>query len=222
MNDVPSEHTVETQPTALTAFQLEVARLFFSLPRSQGFLLAGGAALAAQHLTDRPTQDLDFFTRIGAGDLASARDALEAAVVSRGWNVRRLRDSDTFCRLIISGPEELLVDLALDSPPADPPTTSPAGPTFSLQELAGRKLLALFDRAEARDFADVYALSKRFAKTTLIERAREIDPGFDQPVFADMLATMRRFRDDDLPVPAQEIPALRQFFERWQQELRRQ
>jgi hypothetical protein len=32
----------------LTAFQLEVARLFFSLPESKGFLLAGGAALLAQ------------------------------------------------------------------------------------------------------------------------------------------------------------------------------
>jgi hypothetical protein len=27
----------------LSAFQLEVARLFFALPASQGFLLAGGA-----------------------------------------------------------------------------------------------------------------------------------------------------------------------------------
>lgn len=46
----------------LTDFQLEVARLFFSLPASEGFVLAGGAALLAQHLTSRPTQDLDFFT----------------------------------------------------------------------------------------------------------------------------------------------------------------
>jgi hypothetical protein len=46
----------------LTKFQLEVARLFFSLPASDGFVLAGGAALIAQHLTSRPTQDLDFFT----------------------------------------------------------------------------------------------------------------------------------------------------------------
>jgi Nucleotidyl transferase AbiEii toxin, Type IV TA system len=46
----------------LSPFQLEVARLFFALPASQGFLLAGGAALLAQHLTARPTEDLDFFT----------------------------------------------------------------------------------------------------------------------------------------------------------------
>jgi hypothetical protein len=33
----------------LAAFQLEVTRLFFTLPASKGFLLAGGAALLAQH-----------------------------------------------------------------------------------------------------------------------------------------------------------------------------
>lgn len=47
----------------LSAFQLEVARLFFALPASRSFLLAGGAALLAQHLTARPTEDLDFFHR---------------------------------------------------------------------------------------------------------------------------------------------------------------
>jgi hypothetical protein len=47
----------------LTDFQIDVAQLFFSLPASGGFLLAGGGALLAQGLTARPTQDLDFFTR---------------------------------------------------------------------------------------------------------------------------------------------------------------
>ena len=47
----------------LTAFQIELTRTFFTLPASQRFLLAGGAALLAQHLTVRPTQDLDLFTR---------------------------------------------------------------------------------------------------------------------------------------------------------------
>jgi hypothetical protein len=51
----------------LSAFQLEVARLFFALPASRGFLLAGGAALLAQHLTTRSTEDLDFFTALSAG-----------------------------------------------------------------------------------------------------------------------------------------------------------
>ena len=68
----------ETEPD-LSAFQLEVARLFFTLPASQGFLLLGVAALLAQHLTARPTEDLDFFTAPERGHVPAARDALEAA-----------------------------------------------------------------------------------------------------------------------------------------------
>ena len=68
------------QAPGLTAFQLEVARLFFTLPASSGFLLAGGAALLAQRLTDRPTQDLDFFTAPGRGDVTVARQQFEIAV----------------------------------------------------------------------------------------------------------------------------------------------
>jgi hypothetical protein len=62
--------------TDLSAFQLEVARVFFALPDSRGFLLAGGAALLAQHLTARPTEDLDFFTAPESGSVLDARDAL--------------------------------------------------------------------------------------------------------------------------------------------------
>lgn len=47
--------------TGLTDFQADVARLFFSVPASDGFLLAGGGALLASGLTSRPTEDLDFF-----------------------------------------------------------------------------------------------------------------------------------------------------------------
>jgi hypothetical protein len=58
----------------LTTFQLEVAQLFFSLAASRGFLLAGGAALLAQHLSSRPTDDLDFFTAPERGHVPSARE----------------------------------------------------------------------------------------------------------------------------------------------------
>ena len=81
---------------ALTAFQIEVSRLFFGLPASEGFLLAGGAALAAQQLTTRPTQDLDMFAGPGHGGVSNARDAFEAAASARGWTVHRIRDFASF------------------------------------------------------------------------------------------------------------------------------
>jgi hypothetical protein len=73
----------------LSAFQMKVARLFFALPASRGFLLAGGAALLAQHLTARSTEDLDFFTALERGHVLAARDALEAAARQRGWSAQR-------------------------------------------------------------------------------------------------------------------------------------
>jgi hypothetical protein len=82
----------------LSAFQLEVARLFFALPASQGFLLAGGAALLAQHLTARPTEDLDFFTSPERGQVLTARDALETAAHQRGWTAQRIHESRTGLR----------------------------------------------------------------------------------------------------------------------------
>lgn len=177
-------------PTALTAFQIEVSQAFFALPASRGFLLAGGAALAAQHLTQRPTRDLDIFTSPGAGDVGAARDEFEATASANGWTVRRLRDEETFCRLLVCGPEDLVLDLALDSRPGRPATASVAGPTFDPAELAGRKVVALFDRAEARDYTDVYELVQRFGKDELLALAAEVDLGFDLRVFAQMLTTL--------------------------------
>lgn len=144
----------------LSAFQLKVARLFFALPASRGFLLAGGAALLAQHLTARPTEDLDFFTAPDRGHVLAARDALEAAARERSWTAERIHESDTFCRMVIrSADARVLVDLAVNALPDLPASATPAGPTLAPEELAGHKLLALFDRAAARDFADVYVLA---------------------------------------------------------------
>lgn len=43
-------------------------------------------------------------------------------------------------------------------------------------------MLALFGRAEVRDFADVYRLAERFGKEALLAGATAADPGFDVTV----------------------------------------
>lgn len=205
--------------SALTNFQQEVARLFFAVPQAAGYLLAGGAALVASDLTTRPTQDLDFFTHAPADTVTAGRDALVKAVTARGWSATIVRDTPTFCRLVIHGPEDLVVDLAVDSPPASPPTMTLLGPTLAPLELAGRKLLALFGRAEARDFADVFVLAKRFGKRTLLEQAARIDAGFDERVLAEMLKTLDRFVDNEVPAEGDAVAAMREFFAAWATEL---
>lgn len=205
--------------SGLTDFQAEVTRLFFELPASKGFLLAGGSALLASGLTSRPTHDLDFFGAPEAVDVAAARDQFEAAVADRGWRSDRLHDSATFVRLHLSGHEELVVEFAVDSPAGRPPVVSIVGPTFDPGELAGRKLVALFGRAEARDFADVYVLAQRFGRTALLARAVEVDPGFSHGILAEMLRTLDRFVDDEIPIAADDVANLRVFFQDWADEL---
>jgi hypothetical protein len=190
------------------------------LQASDGFLLAGGAALLAQRLTTRPTQDLDFFTSPRAGDVRRASAEFVVLAESHGWTVETIRHSDTFCWLLVHGPEDLLVDVALDSAPGRPATISLVGPTFAVEELAGRKVVALFDRAAARDYVDVYMLAQRFSKDTLLALALEVDVGFDRAVFAEMVANIDRYRDADLDLGGVRVSELRAFFSDWITELR--
>lgn len=147
--------------------------------------------MLANGFGSRPTQDLDFFTRPGGGRVGEARDGFVRATAAAGWTVEIIRDSATFCRMIVHGAEHLLVGLALDSAPGRLPTITVAGPTYAPEELAGRKGVALFDRAAAGDLVDVFALSKIYSREQLLVLAGEVYAGFDRLVFATMLEASR-------------------------------
>jgi hypothetical protein len=205
---------------ALTEIQREVLRLFFGLPESAGFVLAGGAALIASGLSERPTQDVDLFTSDVRTGITDAAAALEAACVERGWAVEAIRTTATFRRLVIrSTNSQLLVDIGIDSPPTGTPTITAVGPTYPPDELGARKLLALFGRAAARDFVDAYALSSAFDLAYLLDIAAALDEGFDLGVFIEMLATLDRYSDDDITVLDADPIAVRSFIEQWRSEL---
>ena len=64
-------------------------------------------------------------------------------------------------------------------------------------------MLAVFGRAEARDFVDLEALEDRFGLDRLFELAGEKDRGFEPTVFAEMMDRFGRlgraeFQLDDL------------------------
>lgn len=132
--------------STLTELQRVVLEMFFALPESDGYVLAGGAALVATGLTNRPTTDVDLFSSDLTAGIAGAADALEAACVAHGWRIERIKDSTTFRRFVVRrSHDEVLVDLAIDSPPLGAPTITAVGPTYPPDELAARKLLALKD-----------------------------------------------------------------------------
>ncbi len=205
--------------TELSGFQQEIARLFFSLQSSHGFVLAGGGALLASGLSNRPTQDLDFFGSPGQVSVSLALDQFLDAIQQQNWEYELLSHANDFARVRIVGLTELIVDLAIDVAPRFPVARTPVGPVFSPLELAGRKLLALFDRAEARDFVDVYVLSKKFGNQKVFDAATQIEVSLNNQVLARMMNALQRFSDDELPIDHSEAAALRKHFANWAKEL---
>jgi hypothetical protein len=150
---------------ALSPLQEQVAALIAALPESEGFVLAGGAAMAAHSLLDRSTRDLDYFGGpTDAGVVQRLAASVEAAATGRGLRIERHRDAPAFVRFRVSDDrDECELDLGIDYRALEPAQT-PYGPALDLRELGANKMLAIFDRAEARDFIDLAQLTRRFVE----------------------------------------------------------
>lgn len=85
--------------------------------------------------------------------------------------------------------------------------------------MAGDKLAALFSRAAARDFVDVYALSERFGREELYELARDKDTGFVLDRLHDSLGTFEHRYRQDFPISDEEYERLRAWVHEWRAEL---
>lgn len=125
------------RPTRLTDLQVDLAAVFFALDAAEHYLVAGGAALLASDLIDRPTEDLDLFAATPTTSVTPAKDAFVQALRERDCGVDLIQEGPTFCRMIVTrAGEETLVDLAIDSPPPSRPTITVLGPTLAPLELA--------------------------------------------------------------------------------------
>ncbi len=165
----------------------------------------------------RQTRDLDFF-----GPTANAVDqlvpAVERALQAVGFTVHHIQENHGFARLIVESSEDRTeLDLGADARlfPVEP--GSPA-PLLSGEELAVDKVLAVFGRAEARDFADLMAVEPRYGLDRLCQLAAEKDRGFLPSVFADMLSQFGRLRREEFELDDAGYEQLRHTVERWHEQ----
>ena len=207
----------------LTPLQVQIAEIVKELPQSEGFALAGAGALLVHGLIDRATRDLDYFTTPGEVEaLATLRDALEETFDTLDLGHTRKRDLPTFVRIEVSGGDDRCeVDLAVDyrALPAEP---SQYGPTLAVRELAANKVLAVFGRAEARDFLDLAALSGQLDLREMIELASEKDRGFDTAGFLDGLSAFYRLTAADFELDDAGYERLRATVAVWRSQLERE
>lgn len=183
----------------LSDLQSRIARIVAGLPEADGFALAGGGALILRGAVDRRTRDLDYFAT-SPDEVDALVPALEGALVENGLQVSRVQVATGFARLLVDGDgDQTLVDLAADARLL-PPEPSAYGKILSGEELAADKVLAIFGRAEPRDFIDLAALEPTWGLEHLCALAAAKDLGFDPKVFAQMLGRFDRLSRDEFEV----------------------
>jgi Nucleotidyl transferase AbiEii toxin, Type IV TA system len=175
--------------------QREIAVIALRAAARYGFALAGGNALIAHGIVDRPTEDVDLFSDQEAGVAAAAR-AVEAALHEAGFRADRRDTSEglgdifygmgeEFAEWIITAPggQETMLQMAYFDR-IHGPVTMDVGPVLDLEDLAGSKVCALASRVEPRDFVDTAAALRHYTADQLIGFARRLDSGLDDRDFA--------------------------------------
>lgn len=195
----------------LSPFQEHIARLFLSLPTSEDFALGGGAALVFKRAVPRRTDDLDFFA-VAAEQVRPAVDGFIEALKEASTPFEVVRSVPGYARLTVGQDDEsTVVDVVYDYR-LDEPEPSPLGPIITTRELAANKLLALFGRAAARDFVDVFLLAQVYDIDEIIEWARLKDLGLDEYFLAEMIDRLRHIDRRELEVDDPTYESLCAFF----------
>jgi len=207
---------------------LRLAEIGLRVAGRYGFALAGGYAVQAHGILDRPSEDVDLFTAWERrGEFAVAVDAVVDAYRLDGYTVEVTQRFETFARLAVTDPaapdRPYKVELAANWR-ARPPVTMDIGPVLHVDDVVAGKMSALFTRAEPRDFLDIDAAlaTGRYTRAQLLELAEQTDAGFDRWVLADLFAMLQRYPDRRFAAygadPAH-IAAMRERFAQWREEL---
>jgi len=101
---------------SLDALHEHIARIVFALPEARQVALAGGGAMLAHDLVDRPTQDVDLFTP-DPSEVMQLADVLALALRGEGAQVNVDRREPGFTRLAVtvSDGRSVVVEVAHDA-----------------------------------------------------------------------------------------------------------
>lgn len=179
--------------TLLDALQKEFLNSFFSSFLAEDFFLTGGTALSEFYLHHRISVDLDLFTinqKIGFdtvnAEILKIANTLKLSIVHQV-------SSPTYLEYIFNKEGKTLkVDLVKDVPLHFGTIKKLKSIQIdSLENIAAGKLLALFGRADAKDFIDLYFLleiEKKIKFETVFSLAKKKDQGLHELYLAEMLS----------------------------------
>jgi Nucleotidyl transferase AbiEii toxin, Type IV TA system len=174
-----------------------VAQVVLDAAAGHGFALAGGNALLAHQLGNRPTQDVDLFTNRADG-VEAAIGGVEGALRAAGFRTDRVDRTagltDVFGSEMGAGLAEWIV-IAADGrrmtlqmayfDRGREPVVMEIGPVLDLEDVLGGKTNALASRVEPRDYVDIATALERYRPAQLIGFGKRIDAGLRDEDYAD-------------------------------------
>ena len=200
-----------------------LARIAFDAGDDLGLVLAGGYAISAHRLTERPSRDLDLATASRL-PLDEITNRLVDAYRAEGCTVAIIESSPLMARIEVTTDGRLCeVDLLKEA--IGPPVLLDVGPVLALDDAVGLKVGALHDRATHRDFIDVHAAHVRGGYTLNdLERLGALhQPGFSLAELMDRLGAVE-LRDDahffDYGLSEADVQELRIWAASWVDDLR--
>ncbi|MEU9988760.1 hypothetical protein AB0E10_18570 [Streptomyces sp. NPDC048045] len=187
-------------------------------------VLAGGYALQAHGLVQRPHANLDFATESPESTERIAH-AVAAALEARGRQVRAGAGTALTAQLDVTDPPTgESCALALHKEVFwQPPELTEYGPALSLEDAVGTKIRALYDRGAAVDLIDAQAAATRFSLPGLEELGRRHahDP-FDLPTLQSRLTGTDWYADADFlrhGLTEPQVAALRAWAQHWSDDI---
>ena len=108
--------------------------------------------------------------------------------------------------------------MEIDSPRLFPIETIDDLPELAPQDLAARKILAIIDRAEGRDFTNL-ALQEQYGRDDCLSWAQQLDAGVTTKAIASAFGQLDRLDDSEQHRPGNHTRRLRQLVHRPHQEL---
>ena len=162
-----------------------------------GLALAGGYAIKAHRLVDRPSEDIDFVTAAMAS-MDEIMSALASSYRAAGCDVQVLDVDLRKGHLLVSLAEggTYRVDV-LKEPLNHPLTMTEFGPVIALRDAVALKMGALHDRALPRDLMDIHGAAAHFSGSELIALCRvALDEEFRLETLRDQLDYAAMYPDE--------------------------
>lgn len=217
---------------ALDHLHRQVTQIVLRAAAEHGFALAGGNALLAHEVGNRPTQDVDLFTN-RAGGVDAAAEGVQAALRAAGFRADRVDKTagliDIFgpdmgtglAEWIVSAPGGRQMTLQMSYfDRGREPVSMDVGPVLDLEDVLGGKVNALASRVEPRDYVDTANALERYRPAQLIGFGKRIDPGLRDEDYAEAGRRLGKLGDQRFiafGLSARDVARLRERFAGWPQ-----